>query len=1123
MLTAQEAILKGVLEAELDVELLAIPSQGVFDRILRLLSDADALQVFREHDLRLEKTEDAARAVELALVATHEGRRAGAFVPNSMLETTMAALRRATAEPLSADGALAIVFEDDPDTCPASCPRQAAMRLDIPCLEPSTLEQLRDVMEFALRLSKAGSSPVAIVAHRTLLDSSDTLRMRPNRVVSSLDAALQGRRRRRTPRWGEAGGVMRIARRLELNIGKSLPSPGERVPVGFITVGPTGAALDHVIHVMRLFGRVPVLSLAMLHPLDESAVARLLGRCEQVVVLEPRPGLVEPGVLTVAESLRCAGDVPGTVWGRKLPPSPERGELSLGVNDAMHPSTLARRVVHLLHRIRPTLDVASHLLRDLPAAMDGSLPPRGAGLGYGAAVQRVRAVLNKLAPRLSDPNVLEQHEAEATALLLHGSERFGESKRLVPIEVWNADRLQDEGIAAIRQAAHEDEPRIIVILVVIDEPAVDVERIAAAAIPTSRASRARVRSANLGESEALSEAIVEAAFTGGLSVLVVPDAPKARFNPSAIERALREVDRLGFSPVQTASWPAEQVCDLRPPDSVASQRKSEERELQVRRTRLLVEPLKEDERETSVMRIRPMLEHVEVVRSKSPMIAPTLMAATRLTAPPPVHARASQWRCHIAGWRGEAPGVAPRAIALAGRKMGYHVRIVHEPVPCSAGWRAYAQVLFTRLSGEEDPLPLTGTIPFGEADLLIGVEPGETLRALESDRRLLVAHRERTFAVVNAGRIDGGPASEPSRELAQQLERALPMHTVAQHRVVADVASIARTILHTDRAVDLMLLGAAFQQGLIPVSIDALEAALREIEAIGVGRSLEVFRLGRVLANERHVLDKADEHGPEPIKRVSRRMALTIRQSKPGGAQNARRFTRLIERLLTATPGLAETEPGREARRDGVHATYQCFVWGGMNYAELFVDRVVRVYEADRGDHGRLLTRLALLPLAEAMLIRDHLHVASMATAMEHRRQIRERMNVKRTRGDRMERRYVTRIEVKAFGRRISVDTRTSDWPARLMSRVCRWVPLRVRGTSEQRGLRQDMYDLLDKIVEGADKDYDRYAEILEHLHGLALRKSLSREAMDAAIESASPNKASTAERSVSTDESTAG
>lgn len=1092
LLSAHEAILKGVLEAEMDVAMLTIPDRGAFASLTSMNSDAGLQQILREHGLRLVTTEDAARAVELALLATHEGKRTGAFVPNAMLDGTMAAFARATASPLANDSAMAVVLEDDPTGCPAACPRLAAMRLGIPCIEPTDLEQARDAMEFALRLSKAGASPVAIVIHHSLLHSSDTLRMRPNRVVSRLDVALQARRKRRSPRWGEAGGVMRIARRLEINHGESIPSPGERVPVGFIAVGPARPALEHVIHVMQLFGRVPVLTLAMVNPIDESAIERVLGRCEQVVVLEPRPGSVESCVFGVSEAMRRAGEVPATVWGRSLPPSAENSKLELGVGDALHPSVLARRIVHLLHRIRPTLDVASHLQRDLPARLHPQLPPRGAGLGFAAAVERVRAILTELAPRLTDATILEQYNAEPTSLLFLGNHRIGDAKRVVPVEVWNADRLEGEGIAAIRQAAQGDSPRIVLVLAINDESPSELDRLAAAAVPSDRAARSRVRRINLGDTQGVSDLIVESACSDSFTVIILPDEPTARFTPAAIERSLREVDRLGFSPVQTASWPAEHVCDLHPQDIIDTQKRSEARELQVRRSQIRVRPLKD--REAGVLHIRPLIEHVEVVRTKSPMIAPKLLSASRLTAPPPVHARASQWRCHLAGWRGDAPGAAASVLALAGRRMGYHVRVTELSTPTSPGWRAFAQVLFTRLTGNEDPLPLSTTIPFGEADVLLGIDPAETLRAIESDDRLLVAHHDRTYAIVNVGTIAGSRAADSPRDIDDMLRTSLFTTTRTEHRLAIDVAAMARTIFHTDRITDLMLLGAAFQSGLIPLTIDAIEAALKEVESQGFGRLLEAFRLGRVLATEEQLLETPDERGPEPVQRIVRRMAVTLRQRKPGGPQNARRFARLMDRLLTATPGLAETEPGRQARRDAVQAVYQCFYWGGMGYAEQFVDRIVRLYDIDRGDHGRQLTRLAVLPLAEVVLIRDHLHIAAMAMSVEHRRQIRQRMNIRRTRGDRIERRYVTRVELNAFGRRISADIRTSDWPARLMSRLSRYVPLRFRGTSEQRAIRQDMYDLLDNIIENGAKDYDRYVELLTVLHEHAISRTLSRD-----------------------------
>lgn len=1105
LLSGYEAILKGILESELDVALLSMPANGAFDRLLRLAGDPGLSQVLREHGVRLVGTDDAPRALELALLATRESKRTVACIPNGMLDASMGTLSRIVALPLTSDGAMALLLEDDPASNPASCPRQAAFRLGMPCLEATDHEHVRDIVDVALRLSKAGSGPVAIVVQRLLLNASDTLRMRPNRVVSRVDAPLLARKRKQRPRWGEAGGVMRIARRLEVNRGISIPSPGERVPVGFIVVGPATSALHHVIHIMRLVGRVPVLALAMLNPIDESAIERLLGRCEQVVVLEPRPRSVEGLVVTVAEVMRRNGETPATVWGSTLPMDEEQRSMRMDILDATHPSILARRIVHLLHRIRPTLEVASHLLEGLPSQVNITLPQRGAGFGVDAAIQRLRAIFSELAPRLSDEALLEQHNAEATSLLLFGNERFGVGKRSAPVEIWRADQLLTDGLAAIRHAARSELPRIAVILVLDDEPPSDIERLASAAIPSERALRTRVRRASLGDVDAFSELMLESVFSELFTVVVVTDGPVMRYNPAAIERTLREVDRLGFSPVQAGSWPAEHVCDLHPSAMGESPMSGATRELKVRRGRVLVETSKEDDSQAGVFRIVPMLELVEVVRTKAPMIAPRLLGAARLTAPPPIHARASEWRCHCAGWRGETPGVVPMVLASAGRRMGYHVRVASQPTPTAPGWRAYAQVLFTRISDVDAPLPLSGIIPYGEADLLLGVDPVETLRAIEGDDRLRIAHRDRTHAVINSAVLSTDNAMELPRNLNELLESRLADATRENPRLLADVAATARKVFHSDRVVDLMLLGAAFQAGLVPATIEALEAALREAEAFGYGRALEVFRLGRVLMTERALLDRANEQRIEPVKRITRRMAVTVRKSRPGGTQKARRFARLVERMLTSTPGLAETEPGREAMLDAVQGVYHCFLWGGLPYAELYVDRLVRLYDVDRGDRGRMLTRLAALPLAEAMLIRDHLHIASMAMSIEHRRQIRQQLNIRKSRGDRIDRRYVTRIIARVFGKQFSVDVRTSDWPARLMSRLAPFVPLQMRGTSEQRAVRQALYDLIDRIIESAGKEYGRHVSALLAMHELAKARAMTLEAVRAVLAAEQP------------------
>ena len=290
---AAQALLKGLLEAEPAVSIVAGPGIEPFGALMRLAEDAAVADLLRKHDLVLSPTPSAARAVALGQQAARSGRNAVALVPNAQLSRSIEALGRAAGEVLERGGRMCLLLEDRPGRCPEICPKRVAASLNLPCIEPVDIGQLRDGIETALRLSRAGNGPIGLIVHHSILCSADTIEARPNRVIESVEAMLARRRRRRRQRFAESGDVLRVVRRLELNRAGSLPSPGERVPVGFITVGPADAALRHLTHGRQQVGRIPVLQLGAVHPVDDVVVSRLLGRCERVVVLDSFGELVE--------------------------------------------------------------------------------------------------------------------------------------------------------------------------------------------------------------------------------------------------------------------------------------------------------------------------------------------------------------------------------------------------------------------------------------------------------------------------------------------------------------------------------------------------------------------------------------------------------------------------------------------------------------------------------------------------------------------------------------------------------------------------------------------------------------------------------------------------------------
>ena len=191
----------------------------------------------------------------------------------------------------------------------------------------------------------------------------------------------------------------------------------------------------------------------------------------------------------------------------------------------------------------------------------------------------------------------------------------------------------------------------------------------------------------------------------------------------------------------------------------------------------------------------------------------------------------------------------------------------------------------------------------------------------------------------------------------------------------------------------------------------------------------------------------------------------------------------LLADCLARTPGLAETAAGRAAQRDLVLAMRRCFAWGGVGYAGRYADLVLGLYGADRGDLGRELTRLAIVPLADAMLMRDLIYMAVMASSIDHRRRTRQRLAVRSARGDGVSRRYLNRAEAMGFGWRIRIDFRTSDWPARALSVLGRAVPMAWRGGETDRAVRAYVVDLVQRATEGARTAYRPWATTLQALH----------------------------------------
>ena len=1089
MLDACEAVLKGVLESQVPVGALAAPQSARFAGFARAAQGEAAQKLLARHQTEVLVGGDGARAVALALAAVRAGRSGVAVVPAEDLVFAVETLRAARAQFRDPEHGLAILLEDDPEREPMLCPRRIAIDAGLPVVEPPDLSSLRDAIEQALRLSRAGVVPAAVIVHHSLLASVETIFAHPNRVVSNVDELILQRRMRAGARVSaDTGDLLRVARRLELNPTTSLPSPGEREVVGFIAIGVCERALAHVLEELGLAGRVPVLRLGLVSPVDESALQRFLDRVQQVVVLEPRPGSAAPGVLAAAEVLRRRGVRVPVLHCRELPSAPDGTVHAIGPDDACNPSIVVRRIIHLLHAVRPSLAVATRLAAGDETLEAMALPPRDAALGLGSAMRAVQQLLIEVDQELRARPDPAEGEASARTLAIDALPPRSDAAGVVAIEVYTRRRFVREGAEAVRQAARDPVRRLMIVVDVGgDADDADLARLADASIPSGASGRVRVQRVDVNDRAAVRERLLEAVAGESVAVIVLADGPPARLDADAIDRGFLERDRLGYQPQQRLVWSADIACELRPPAVAGLLDEAEEKGATPIQGNFTREDLG-TRIEGVQFRAMTISEQVEVVRTKPPITAFS-RGSVGLAPPRPIHAERGTFRVHLAGFRTASPGVVARILADAGRAMGYRVELRASDEPCGRGRRAWAQVLFVRMRGEEPRAPRTGAVPYGEADLVLGMDAIETLRALGPDPALRVASVARTSVVANGGPLED-QFNDADLAHCALLEHAVERCAQAAHSAVDDFAALCRTNLLSERLVDVALLGLAYQRGLVPVSLDAIEAAVRRAEGSGAGRraegsgagrTVEAFNFGRRLAAGAVARRSAEER--EPLERLVRRLALELVRERFGGRRRAQRFALSAAGMLAAFARFGDGAEADRAARAVVTALHRSIVWGGTRMMRVYEGLVAGLLRADPSG-GLALT--AAEPLADALLVRDILYVLSMSTSLEQRRRIRERLGVRASHGDTLERRFLSRFELSAGSRRFRLDFRSSDWPAEVVRLVRPVVPWGLRGEARLQEIRAYAISLAERAAGGFESDPAHWAMCMRRFAMLA-------------------------------------
>ncbi len=253
----------------------------------------------------------------------------------------------------------------------------------------------------------------------------------------------------------------------------------------------------------------------------------------------------------------------------------------------------------------------------------------------------------------------------------------------------------------------------------------------------------------------------------------------------------------------------------------------------------------------------------------------------------------------------------------------------------------------------ERPEEVSNKVAAGEADCYLGFD----LLVATAPANLDHARPERTLAVVSTSQVPtGAMIASPDVSFPDPAELLAAVNRVSRkdENVFLDAVGMAEALFDDHMAANMILLGAAYQAGAIPVSAAAIEEAIA-LNGVAVAMNTQAFRAGRLA-----VADPAWARG--------------LRRSRPGAVEATAPLTDEARRLVDATGATGELRRLLEVR------VPELIAYQDVGYARRYADFVARVRAAEQAavpGAGRLGEAVAR-SLFKLMAYKDEYEVARL-------------------------------------------------------------------------------------------------------------------------------------------------
>jgi len=968
--------------------------------------------------------------------------------------------------------------------------RFISRHLFIPTIEPSNVQEVKDFVDIGLKLSRRSELYAGYVMSTNLADGGGTVDCRANQypargVNDPMDFVTAGIDLDKyvllPPKtwWQEANYAERFERLRaagrELGVNRIEHRPNGRAPVGFVTSGLAYGYLVQALAEMDLLGAFPILKYGLTYPLDEQPLAEMADCCERLVVVEERRAFLEGQVQEAVARMRQAGRTSEKlqVWGKQFPDGLE----GLPEIRGLHPSILISRLAPLLRKTCPShvtpkresIDRELGVIEQTGKARVPRLPARIPTFCPGCPHRDSADLCLEIRKRFLDAEYMRhRHGKGAIDLVFHGDigcytmlmfppntelmhnlsgmglgggtgsgmDPFITNKQVV---FMGDSTFFHSGQLAISQAiklgqditfiildnrttamtGHQPTPGVEYDVIGHETPAQDIESIvraigAPAGVPVLRV--------DPEQREQYRRLLEETFLSDGVKVILA-DKECAITRNRRRRRAEREASRrAGYLPRREHMNINTDICrfclscaemtgcpGLKHVDTDYGRKMDTDVTWCVN--------------DGACMRIGACsaFERVTILRKRPPRARVPELGLEEIPEPPRARLK-GPWHCGLVGVGGMGVGVATSIIVRAGHKEGYRVTFTDKKGLAIRNGGTVSQVIF-----QPDRQPATGAVPYGKADLLIGVDVLEAARAIDPTQRMRFALPGRTAAVINLDKVQTirGIFGQEDYDI-DELEKAIRAHTRSEDYLARNISRICEKYLGSKLYANVMMLGFVYQSGLIPVSMHSMAWAIKDTIRTEFRKNLFAFNMGRKLCERMDIFQGAP-------RRTGWKDALedkcrhTIRRY-PRGQKKADALRQLVASTAATLEKLDEAD-----LRDLVIRAYDCMRWGGLRYAERYLRQVADMYRKDSPKHDFSATRAVLHNLAAAMLIKDPVFLAELSCSPEKYARDREKYLVNPANGDRIRYRHYWHARFKLFGRERGVRLRVPHWALQVL------------------------------------------------------------------------------------------